>query len=168
LRCAIPLFVLQFVPKYQKCVNFARGRVHRIWNTQPHPHKKLFQQREAVPCHVRLRAFLRLNVIPPPHDALFAAQFRGEKAASALDFEAVPPATVAIPRGTAGRLLCSSYKMERDDQFFLCSSLRAHSALTAESASLNNSSGPLSINDSAVAGSPSISSPRTSSSPQRR
>ncbi len=107
-------------------------------------------------------------MLSSPHQTRLAPLLRWQKAAPAFHFQTVPSAAVAIPSGTVRSLLCSSYEMKCDSQFFLSFSLSPHSVFTAESASVNNSSGPISIRDSAVAGEPFSSSPRISSTPQSR
>src|SRR6185312_2322575 len=111
---------------------------------------------------------LSLGVLSSPYDARAPAFCRRQKAAPAFHFKAVSPAGVAIPPGPVRMLPVGNDEVERDDQFFLSVSVSPHSALTAASASWKSSSGPRSINDSAVAGAPSISRPRTSSSPHSR
>src|SRR5580704_7772295 len=99
LRFAIPLLTFHLIPQNQKCVHFTRLQIDRISNPEPAPHEELFHQREALASHKRLRAFLRLRLLPPPNDPRFAALFNRQKTAPPLLLQTVLSAAVAIPPG---------------------------------------------------------------------
>src|SRR5579883_2124467 len=162
LRLAIAYFDLHFSLQNQECVHLARVHVERIRYRESPPRNKLFNPRKALPRNERSGAFLRPRPLPPPHHDGIPALFLGDETTPPLRFQAVLPAFVAIPSGPVRKL-----KVERDDQFFISASVRPHSARIAASASMNRSSGPRSISVSTSAAAPSISSPRTSSSPHR-
>src|ERR1700733_1021591 len=141
LRFAIPLLTFHLIPQNQKCVHFTRLQIDRIRDPEPAPHEELFHQRKAFASHKRLRAFLRLRLLPSPDDPRFAALFNGQKTAPPFLLQTVLSAAVAIPPGPVRKL-----EVERDCQFFLSFSSSPHAALTAARASKNNSSGPASTN----------------------
>src|SRR4051812_44189890 len=167
LRCVIPLLALHFVLQYQKCIYLSRRSLERIFHSEPAPHKEFLYQCKTLARNQRFRAFIRVYVLPSPDDARLPAPIRRQETATSFHLQAVLSATVAIPSGPVLELPAGSHKMERDDQFFLSISLSPHASLTAARASPNNSSGPRSMNDSTVAGSPSTSSPRISSTPHK-
>src|SRR5579863_6971821 len=167
LRFDISFLPLHFIPQNQKSIHFACFQLKRILHAEPPSYKELLEQRQAFARHQRLRTFLGLRLPASPNNSRLAALIVRQETAPPLYFQTLPSATLAIPPGTIRKLPIGNYEVERDDQFFLSFSSRPHSAITAVRASTNSSSGPISINDSAVAGTPSSSRPRISSRPQR-
>src|SRR6202044_2968755 len=109
------------------------SRTHQL------PNMEFFQQCDALRRHIRGRARLNRHSSASPHHHRNRSSLHPEPAASSPCLQTAFSARVAVPRSPVSRL-----KMERDDQFFLSSSLNPHCPLIALTTSRARPSGPFS------------------------